>query len=106
MQRKNEPYFIFNLENLQMIFSNESITKIREKKAPIQTNPTETMSKMSTSISITDTTCSPHIVDLENQEGPNHWFFGVQEKIYPYHLLKLILECLNILGFVTLHVIT
>lgn len=82
-----------------MVFSNENISKLREKKAPIVPQPPvqDSISKMSTTMSIAD---AFNNADIETPDNYNHWYFGVQIKAYPYHLLMLIAECLETMGFV------
>ena len=94
-------FTLFILENIQMMFSNETINKIREKKRmfPLQNNDQDNMSKMSTTISIADAITN---ADMETAEITNHWFFGIQKRIYPYHLLTTILGCLKEMNFVSL----
>ena len=94
-------FTLFILENIQMMFSNETINKFREKKRmfPLQNNDQDNMSKMSTTISIADAITN---ADMETAEITNHWFFGIQKRIYPYHLLTTILGCLKEMNFVSL----
>ena len=82
-----------------MVFNNETINKLREKKRtfPSQGGETDSISTMSTTISITEAIIN---ADIESSESLNHWFFGIQEKIYPYHLLTAIVECLKAMNFV------
>lgn len=101
-QRKelmNRMVLVIIIENIQMVFSNENISKFREKKIPLVSQPAaqESISKMSTTMSIAD---AFNNADIETPDNYNHWYFGVQIKAYPYHLLMLIAECLETMGFV------
>lgn len=88
-----------------MVFNNDNISKFRERKTTVlvQTGAGESISKMPTTMSITETihNAARDAVDIESPESVNHWFFGVQVKAYPYHLLMLIADCLETMGFVS-----
>jgi len=82
-----------------MVFSDENINKFREKAVAIVSQPTtqDSLSKMPTTMSITYATSN---ADIETSDKMNHWFFGVQVKAYPYHLITAITDCLESMGFV------
>ena len=78
-----------------MVFSNESIKKIREKNKNIVQPEIIKSSPLSLNGSSAD--IKP---DVEGRVKYGHWLFGIQMRSYPYELLKRILDCLKELGFV------
>lgn len=82
-----------------MVFSNENINRLRERKVAMQPQSVvqDSLSKMKTMMSMTE---AINNADIQNAEHVNHWFFGVQVKAYPYNLLMLVVECLEEMGFV------
>eukprot|EP00826_Nyctotherus_ovalis_P023122 TRINITY_DN1779_c0_g1_i5.p1 TRINITY_DN1779_c0_g1~~TRINITY_DN1779_c0_g1_i5.p1 ORF type:complete len:249 (+),score=53.49 TRINITY_DN1779_c0_g1_i5:742-1488(+) len=82
---------------VQMIFSNENIRKLREKKEiAAQSAITDSMSELATAPSISEVAGA----DAEMSKSANNWVFGIQGKAYPYNLLMAIGECLQEMGFV------
>lgn len=89
----------------QLVFSCDKAYNYREKKdlKPTQCAdkcPTELMSKMSTTNTIGDEVEKSDKVDIDTSISCNHWFFGIQQKAYPYQLLHIIMDCLQEMGFV------
>ena len=85
-----------------MIFSNENMKKLREKKGlvPPMTvqSPQTQMSKMPTAESMSGALNTTN--DIETRATPGHWFFGIQIQSHPHGLILAILDCLKVLGFV------
>jgi len=85
-----------------MVFSNESIKKLRERKGlqppPVIHSPSMQMSKMPTAESMSGGSGTGF--DIEYRADPGHWFFGVQVQSHPHSLLLSILDCLLVLGYV------
>jgi len=77
-----------------MVFSNENITKFRDKKSVPMIQ--DSMSKVSTALSLSDAANSI----VEKPKSDNDWIFGIKCKAYPYNLLMTVGECLKEMGFV------